>query len=797
MRAALLLLAALAGAFFPPCSSGVETPAGDAGPAASRRIIEGAIAMWRIHGALRGAGRTPDAFAFAADGRRFTLILVRGNLQTERNEFQLQLCTIEGDPAKRDSIELRREPLVTFKTPLSTAGISSVRWIDDDRIAFLGSNDGESAQVYELNVRTRGLRRRTNAGAPIVAFGLGTRDDTVLYASRTQIDPGTRDRARLVGLVPGPDEKGWFFGGAVEFGSDLEVFLQRGNGAAEKITTLRGSGFISAERAFSWGSGVMGVSPDGTRAVIAPFFGSAVPEPWKRYTSETLHAYLDNGAVPPSYAVVDLRTHLVRPLDIPAARIDQLQAAWSQDGKRLFVSGFLPPQPEYPAAADVDRTAGGVIAIEPDAGTRRLVRTGSWRIDHVSRDGTVLRLKSGTPESVGDEGATREVEVLEMRDEAGEWRTHERNATSLSAIHPWSQIGVARDFVVGHMESIDEPQEVVLVHRRDGWSKVVSHLNPQLDGLSRGRILPLETLVTKDYKWPVQIALPRGYREGNRYPTVIMIMDMTYSAGYVLDSHVYRAAYPIQALASRGIAVVMAYFPKEGIAAFANSREREMTRQFADAIVERVSERGLADPARIAMTGFSRAGWLVEYGIQHSKHRFAAAVAMDNFTGGYLEYVFGNAPPSLERFYDGALPYNGHGQAEWWKESVGFNAHLLQAPLLKEIHGDDQPGLRFGGWETYTGLRRFGIPVEYVYYQSAIHIMRRVPEQLSSAERQVDWLCYWLKDERDPSPLKAEQYARWDEMKKKWNATGSASLGNAKTNPAPESSAPADKKAPR
>jgi hypothetical protein len=29
----------------------------------------------------------------------------------------------------------------------------------------------------------------------------------------------------------------------------------------------------------------------------------------------------------------------------------------------------------------------------------------------------------------------------------------------------------------------------------------------------------------------------------------------------------------------------------------------------------------------------------------------------------------------------------------------------------------------------------------------------------------VDWYCFWLKDEEDPDPAKAEQYKRWRELK--------------------------------
>ena len=756
------------------------SPATDAGhrpgPAASRQVIEQSIAMWRIHGALRGVGRTPEAMAFAPGGRAFTLVLTRGNLTTERNEFQLQLCTIVGDPNDREKIELRREPLVTFSTPHSTAAISSVRWVDAERVAFLGSNDGENAQVYELNVRTRKLQRRTNAETPILSFGLSVNGGAVLFASKTKVDSSDRERARLTGLVPADRETAWTFGGTVEFGPDVDVFLQRKESpSAVKVMTIN-SGFgaaLTAERAFGWGSGVMNISPDGRFAIVAPYFGETVPEHWKGYTSHAVRPYLDvrkdEPGVPPSYALVDLRTNAVKPFDAPAVSVDQLNAAWAPDGKRFFVSGFLPLRAEFPAAADVDRADGGILAIDPATGGINLVKAGKWRIGEVSADGKELRLISGMREAdYSGDNAARALEILRMHETAGDWAVRERNAATTSSIHPWSQVGVGRDFIVGHVESVDQAPEIALVSLRHLWSKVVSTLNPQLDAIPRGKVLARESLLTKDYTWPIQIVLPAGYRTGVRYPTVVMVMDSTYSAGYVLDDHVYRAAYPVQALANRGIAVVMAYFPKGAIAPYAQTREREMARQFADAVVAHFTSSGLADPSRIAMTGFSRAGWLMENGIQHSQHHFAAAVGIDNFSGTYLQYILSNCPPSMEELYGGSLPFNGHGQKEWWDEAIGFNPQRLQAPLLKEVHAEDRPATQIAAWDIYAGLRRFNVPAELVYYRSAIHIMRRVPEQLSSAERQVDWLVYWLKDEEDPSPAKAEQYARWHEMRTKW-----------------------------
>jgi hypothetical protein len=37
---------------------------------------------------------------------------------------------------------------------------------------------------------------------------------------------------------------------------------------------------------------------------------------------------------------------------------------------------------------------------------------------------------------------------------------------------------------------------------------------------------------------------------------------------------------------------------------------------------------------------------------------------------------------------------------------------------------------------------------------------------MTSQQGNVDWMVFWLKNEEDPDPTKAEQYARWHELRK-------------------------------
>ena len=38
--------------------------------------------------------------------------------------------------------------------------------------------------------------------------------------------------------------------------------------------------------------------------------------------------------------------------------------------------------------------------------------------------------------------------------------------------------------------------------------------------------------------------------------------------------------------------------------------------------------------------------------------------------------------------------------------------------------------------------------------------------KLAVYERNLDWFRFWLKDEEDPNPAKADEYERWRELRK-------------------------------
>src|SRR5260370_42691022 len=68
-------------------------------------------------------------------------------------------------------------------------------------------------------------------------------------------------------------------------------------------------------------------------------------------------------------------------------------------------------------------------------------------------------------------------------------------------------------------------------------------------------------------------------------------------------------------------------------------------------------------------------------------------------------------------------------------------------------------------FEVFTALKRLNKPVELYYYPNEGHTPEHPKARLATMQRNVDWYRFWLKDEEDPDPAKAEQYSRWRELR--------------------------------
>ena len=69
-------------------------------------------------------------------------------------------------------------------------------------------------------------------------------------------------------------------------------------------------------------------------------------------------------------------------------------------------------------------------------------------------------------------------------------------------------------------------------------------------------------------------------------------------------------------------------------------------------------------------------------------------------------------------------------------------------------------------WQPYAGLRYLHKPVDLMMLNTDEHVLTNPAVRMASQGGSVDWFRFWLKDEEDSDPAKAEQYIRWRELRK-------------------------------
>lgn len=135
---------------------------------------------------------------FSPDGRHFVVVLRKGNVVTNTNEFSMLVF----ETARVVSTSTANL-VVKMASSSNRDGIGEVKWLKDNRtIVFLGEHPGEVSQVYAVNAVTRRLKRLTNHLEPIDSYDITPDGGEILFAAD---EPRSRmsdtEEARRYGIV--------------------------------------------------------------------------------------------------------------------------------------------------------------------------------------------------------------------------------------------------------------------------------------------------------------------------------------------------------------------------------------------------------------------------------------------------------------------------------------------------------------------------------------------------------------------------------------------------------------------
>ncbi|GHO44181.1 alpha/beta hydrolase family protein [Ktedonospora formicarum] len=239
---------------------------------------------------------------------------------------------------------------------------------------------------------------------------------------------------------------------------------------------------------------------------------------------------------------------------------------------------------------------------------------------------------------------------------------------------------------------------------------------------------------------------PPEVNEGQALPTVVLVHGGPYGRW---DHRFYlSSANWAQWLATAGYAVLMpnprgGFGHGERFAAAARSDVGGADYQDVISAVDTAIERGIADPERIAIGGWSQGGFMSAWAITQTT-RFKAAI-MGAGVSDWGMMVMTSDMQSFEHALGGSAPWDGIGPHRHAQLSPISFAQNARTPTLI-LHGERDERVPLSQAQGFhRALLHYGVPVELVVYPREPHGLRERAHLIDRLRRVRAWYDRWLR----------------------------------------------------
>ncbi len=151
--------------------------------------------------------------------------------------------------------------------------------------------------------------------------------------------------------------------------------------------------------------------------------------------------------------------------------------------------------------------------------------------------------------------------------------------------------------------------------------------------------------------------------------------------------------------------------------------------------LDHLVERGIADPARLGVTGGSYGGYMTAWLITQDP-RFAAAVAVSPVTNQVTEHLISNIPHFVALFLEDT--YTNPGGKYFDRSPINF-AHKARTPTLSTCGVLDRCTPPEEAVQFHNALLENGVKSVLVTYPQEGHGVRKWPATVDYAARTVEW----------------------------------------------------------
>ena len=721
-----------------------------------------------------GMGTDYESVAtFSPHGRRFVVVVQKGNLRRGRSQYTMLLWKTGPNGPVGPS------PILTMNSSTYYPGIdpATVRWSrNGESLTFLGTRSAGHEQIFRFVLTSNTLKALTHSKTSIISFSMDSGGTALAYGAVGAARSLWNRSTMAHGLpVTTQSMETVLFGEAKEpWAEQFSTLFVSGPWGTRQIQPLPGSHFAYQQGGLYERS--VSMSPNG-RYVIVPETvpNHKIPKNWRRYTDPVVRMSLaalgtaerhksEDIVLFSRLVLVDVRTGRSRILlNVPLFGGLSRPVVWAPDSRDVIISRTL-----LPIGTRGDGSGGahsGRRTIEVNVRSGAVTPIGQqcvaalrwnkealkctsvvWSTDTQVR-GLLSRNNARTPMSVCP--VRKDIYFKEAKN--GRWHAVTRDE--------------AMPVDVFLKEGRNVPPELYYRRENDARAHLLWNLNPQFRHIALAR----ERLVTWDWSRGHQITAglyyPPDYQAGRRYPLVIQ------THGFDSTRFAYWGAFPTsdaaQPLAAHGIFVLqvndmdLRLFDKRNDGQLKEVRRAVKIYRTAIAFL---AGKGLIDPRRVGIIGFSHTCFFVDWALTHDPHLFAAASVTEGGDGSPMQYMLSMMGSVITQSLYGGPPF-GKTLKNWVKRAPIFHVNRVHTPLLLVIPHPKVTTLF--EWEWLHGLRELRKPVQMLVLDGRIkdlHIMQ-VPMSIAVASGEsVDWFDFWLNGHEPRGPATRTEYRHWERL---------------------------------
>ena len=293
--------------------------------------------------------------------------------------------------------------------------------------------------------------------------------------------------------------------------------------------------------------------------------------------------------------------------------------------------------------------------------------------------------------------------------------------------------------------AFNNPDDVWIMHPDGSGVRQLTEMNPHFQDLLFGEQKVIRWKSFDGREIEGILILPVHYDPGKKYPLVVQIHGGPLWAwwnGCLANWHEWA-----QLLATHGFAVLYPNprgsngygwrFALENIGDWGGG-------DFQDILsgIDHLIHRGIADPKRIGIGGWSYGGFMTAWAVTHSQ-RFKAAVMGASVTDLKTMYSTSGRPENFST-YMGGPPY-GETEKIYTSHSPVTFVEQVTTPTLV-LHGGEDPVVPITqSKEFYQGLLDHKVITEFVIYPRESHGISGRNHQIDLMQRVVEWFLHYMQ----------------------------------------------------